>query len=1334
MGEKIKYGILHCHSDNSIRDSAMTVHQLVEKARELGAPAVALTDHGGMTGYIDFLAECGEDIKPIVGVEAYVEENDEGRKHLILMAADHQGFKALSRAVSESNRRVEKIGMLAFPRMNKQILTDCFGPGSPGHGHVIATSACVSGVLASNVFVNKGIDEKVKKLRKRQENYVSPDSEAYKKDRARLKELRAIQAGLGADIRDLKKQSSKSTNTLEKRVAKNKEIPGKYPGAEDELEEALKAKKEAADQLLKTQEKKTAVDADVTYLNKVVKDTAAQIKKWSAVQESIDKILQNAFNEEDVDSVIMDEARWYENTFGKGFFYIELQYHGLPDEKRAMKKLAEISDILDIPACIANDAHIPENTPDAVLARAVIRATAFEHWEDPTSADRELYIKTDEELISKLSEIIPREKVLEGFENVGKIVSMCNLVIPDEKHYPKFKTPDGSSSADYLRKMVYDRIYTRYSPEEFDEEHRQRMKHELDTMISMGYADYHCIVEDMLRYARAAGKLNLNDPEEEKIALSFDIEKIEQYVKGRAGECVGPGRGSAAGSIVCYIIGITNIDPIKYGLLFERFLNPERVSMPDIDCDIETNVRPYVIQYVRHKYGLNSVCGIMNRVKNTGKAAIRTAGRVYGMKKKNDSTAYLSIIGEIGAKAIELSPDELHINISDICWELLEGFTDNPDAKEIIRYAALIDGTCASISQHAAGIIITDGQPVSEYVPLIYSTKNDIMLTQCDMVQAEIIGLLKVDFLGLNNLTIITETAKEIQKNSGVMIDMDNIPFEQEVFEQIFSKAMTNSVFQFESQGMKNMLRNFRPESVFDLTLLVAMYRPGPLQFLDDVIAVKTGKKEVSYLTPELRPILSSTYGSITYQEQVQEIFRELAGYSLGQADLVRRAMSKKKDKVLVAERESFLHGDPERNIPGCIANGIDEGAANELFDEMTNFAKYAFNKSHAACYAVVAYQTAWLKYHYPAEYMKSVLNNVDFDKYVGLFADLRQMKIPVLVPDVNRSDMDFTIENGKIRFGLSKIKGLGKSVAGIAIERKKHGQYRSIGDFAVRTEPDKKVIQALVGSGGFDGFCDNRAAVSGIMEDLKPDIKKLKDLKKKADAAIDPQKRANYLKKIEDAAARILEAKPDTDLCESPLEKLVEERRLLGDYISGHPLDYYPKPYNVKAQEIGGIPGENPGKHVSVMGIISDFRVKNRKSDGAAFGIFRITDRTGQVEACCFTKQYPMCKDALHDDAVVKIEGRIMNDQQDPEKRKVSVENVKILSPLKNTVIIFVKDIDDWQENVLNRVKTYVAQNGNPVRVYDLMLDEFRKCDLFVTPSIVNDSSIRSRVGNFMI
>lgn len=1326
---EIKKGILHCHSDESIRDSAMTVEELVKRAKELGAPAVALTDHGSMTGYIKFINECGDDIKPIVGVEAYVEENNEGRRHMILMACDYQGFQAIAKAVSKSNERAVKMEALSFPRMNKDIITECFGENSPGHGHVIATSACISGILASLIFVNDRLEEKIDKMKKKQADLTSPESNAYKADSEKLEILLSKEKQISSEIRELKKLISKSTITLEKRVQKNKEVPGKYPDAEKALEEALNEKEKAKQLIAKKEKELSEVTKDIPLLKEVVKRAKKEITKWEAVQETIDELEVQKIKSDDIDSVLVKEAKWYENTFGKGYFFIELQNHGMEREKIAYQKLAELSDILDIPVVISNDAHIPDKSYESILARAIMKTTAFDKWEDPTESDKELYIKTDEELISKISEIIPREKVMEGYENIGRIVDMCNIQFPNEKHYPKFIPPDGMTPAEYLKKITYDRIYTRYTPEEFDEEHRARMEHELDVIIKMGYADYHCLVEDMLRYARAAGKLNLNDPDEEKLALSFDIEKIEKKVKNRAGECVGPGRGSAAGSIVCYIIGITNIDPIKYGLLFERFLNTERVSMPDIDCDIETNVRPYVIQYVRHKYGQNAVCGIINRVTNSGKAAIRTAARVYGIRMKNKSTEYNNLIDEIGKKITELAPDELHINIKNIKDDLMEFFSDNRDASEIIKYASLIEGTVASIGQHAAGIIITDGNPVSDYVPMIYSHKNKIMMTQCDMTQAEQIGLLKVDFLGLNNLTIITETVKEIQKNSGKYIDMDKLPFESAVFKEIFSKAMTNSVFQFESIGMKNMLKNFKPDSIFDLILLVAMYRPGPLQFLEDVIAVKNGRKEISFLTPKLKSILESTYGSITYQEQVQEIFKQLAGYSLGQADLVRRAMSKKKEKVLQAEREAFLHGDPERNIKGCVANGISEEVANTLFDEMTEFAKYAFNKSHAACYAIVAYQTAWLKYHYPVEYMKSVLNNVAFDKYPGLFDDLRSMRIPILIPDINKSDMDFSIEDKKIRYGLSKIKGLGNSVQNVVTEREVNGVYKSLSDFIYRCCPSKTIYETLTETGAFDSFCANRLAVINMESDVLNIVKAIKKANKDLSTEIDDTKKDKILKRRKGYIDKLNTLEPDNDICENELVKLLTEKEYLSDFVSSHPLEHYPSP-----EKIGAIPIEKainmrPGFNFSVMGMITDFKMRNRKKDGAEMGFFKLEDKTGVLDICSFTDCYEKYKKNIYDDAVVKINGNMMIDKTHPDKKKFSASSVVIISPLKNVIIVSVKDVDDWMMHKLNIVKTYVSKNGNPLIIYDKFTDELRRSDLFVSPSIVEDEELTAKM-----
>ncbi|NBH35568.1 DNA polymerase III subunit alpha [Clostridiaceae bacterium] len=994
-------------------------------------------------------------------------------------------------------------------------------------------------------------------------------------------------------------------------------------------------------------------------------------------------------------------------------------------EKQIMTKLSELSEQLSIPVCIANDVHIPSKTEDDILARAIIRTTAFDKWENPTEAEKELYLKTDEELIKKLSEILPQYKVLEGYENIGKIASQCHLEIPKEKHYPKFVSPDGSTPEEYLRKMAYAGIPKRY-PKGFHD--YNRLEHELKVICNMGYADYHCIVEDFLRYARAAGKLDLTKPDQRKLALSFNIDAIEKYTKNIAGECVGPGRGSAVGSLVCYLIGITNIDPLQYGLLFERFLNPERVSMPDIDCDMESTVRPYVILYAKHKYGQDAVCGILTRSRETGKSAIRTAGRVVGIQKMKDSTSYLDSINDISQKAVEFSGMEQNIDLKAIQPQLEEAFRQNAVALEIIRYAILIENCMSHISQHAAGIIITDGKPVDEYIPLMYNERNQIMISQCDMIQTEEAGLLKIDFLVLNSLTIITETLREVYKSTGTMIDVDSIPFdEKEVFEVIFSHAMTNSVFQFESFGMKKLLRSFKPETIFDLILLVAMYRPGPMQFLENVIDVKQKKKKAIYLTPELEPILTNTYGSIAYQEQVQEIFKQLGGYSLGQADLVRRAMSKKKEKVLAAERISFLYGDAERNIPGCIANGIKEEIAIKLFDEMMDFAKYAFNKSHATCYAVVAYQTAWLKYHYPKEYMKAVLNHTKFEKIPGLISDLRTMQIHVHTPDINHSELEFSIYDGSIFFGLRSVKGLGDAVAGIIEERKKNGIYQSIADFVIRTNGEKKVLEHFIDAGVFDVFCCNRSAIQSLMPVYLNEMKKVKNYRKKMAEQNEEKKIIFYQEKLDSAMKKIRALKPDLSICEDEFIKLKKENERLGVFVSQHPMELFAPPEKVDAVSIAKALTFPKNTKVSIIGILSDFKVRFRRKDGAEMAFFDLNDLSGQIGVCCFTNSYLNYKEQLYEDAVIKIAGEIMEDRYNERKKKVSVLQVTSLYVHKKAIFIYVNGVHELEEGLWNRITPYVSQNGNPVLIYDLVMDEVRQCELMVSPEILQEKGLRT-------
>lgn len=774
----------------------------------------------------------------------------------------------------------------------------------------------------------------------------------------------------------------------------------------------------------------------------------------------------------------------------------------------------------------------------------------------------------------------------------------------------------------------------------------------------------------------------------------------------------------------------------------------EIISKPYLSLYIETNIRPYAIEYVKHKYGKDSVCGIMTRGAQKGKAALITGAKTYALKQGHDSMYFMALEKEIAKKAVELSGNELDLNIHAIADSLtvididektgekterkVEGlrtaFANNRDALEIIHFAMCVEGAVTQFGQHAAGVIVTDGMPVDNYVPLILSNK-EIMMTSCDMGQAEEIGLLKIDFLGLKNLTVISNTVKEIYQETGEAIDLDRIPMDDaDVYREIFAKANTNSVFQFESDGMKNMLKGFKPESIFDLTLLVAMYRPGPLQFLGDVINVKSGKRKAVYLTPELKPILENTYGSITYQEQVQEIFKQLAGYSLGQADLVRRAMSKKKEKLLKAEREAFINGDPERGITGCSTNGISVEIANTIFDEVMEFSRYAFNKSHAACYAVVAYQTAWLKYHYPAQYMCAVLNSTDFDGVQKLCGDLGRMGIPFAGPDINISRQGFSIYDGKIYFGLGSIKGMGVATDYIEGERAENGAYRSVGDFMGRTLVSQKIYEAFVKTGAFDSFCTNRKALITLSDEYDKGIKAVKADLKKLDTEADPAKRSRIQQRIQEKKGKLERIFADETVCNNELANLKEERELLGSYVSGHPLDSYQSPGKLKASMAGDILGYQNGSRVRIIGIIQDYREKNRKSDRKRMAFFDIADQTGVVPVCCFTAAYAQYGDKLEEDAVVLIEGKTMvgeGDEQDEVIIKLSVDKVFEMQPEKDVIIIYDSDPDTWQRATFQRVKPYISKDGNPVQVYFSLFGEMRDTDLKLNPIIVQEKAV---------
>ena len=1276
---KIRYGLLHNHTENSCQDSVMTVKQLVTRAKELGAPAVALTDHGTLAGYLEFIEEAkAADVNPIVGVEAYVAETrDEKRKHLILMAKDHQGLVAIFKAVTESNTRL--FGRSStFPCMSKDIIARNFGEGSKGHGHVIATSACMLGEPASILLSNRMIEEKIAELEKEDGSFQLSTKASLTENLALIEKTNAELSAIREEIKALTALSKKSFLKQEREL---KKLEGE---ALEAAKAALKAEKQAAADAPEQAKVKKAEQVRKTGFLKRVKTATGSLQetvaKHETLQKEIETLKARIVPKEDLIQEAEDTIVWYNEVFGDGDYYVELQYHGIPEEKEAMPVLLEIAKDLGIRTVAANDAHIPDSTPDSILARTIIAANRFGNWRESAS-DREMYIKTDEELIAALSEIIPQEDAEEAVGNIGTIASRCHLVLPDEKHYPGFPTPDGSTAEEYLRKIVKERIRWRYpNAESWTEEMQKRLDYELDVICSMGFADYHLIVQDYLNYGRSIGR-------------------------------IGPGRGSAAGSLVCYILGITNIDPMRYDLLFERFLNPERVSMPDIDADFAPAIREKVVDYVKAKYGDACVSRIMTKTRLKAKAAVLAGGRALAARDcaaegtKSDSR-YLEDARAINREMAILTEDPLHMTISEVEEGIRKKFGKDKVKMEILHFAKLVENAYVSTGQHAGGVVISDGNPIDDYVPLMASKKSNGMMTQCDMIQLEEQHLLKMDFLGLNNLDFIDEAEKMIEQNHGVKINPDEMkPDDSRVFKKIFAAGLTDSVFQFESPGMKKMLKRFRPENIDDIILLVAAYRPGPMQYLDDIIDIKNGKKKAKYITPELKPILEKTYGAAIYQEQVQQVFRNLAGYSLGQADLVRRAMSKKKEKVLAAEREAFIHGDPARNIKGCVANGISAEAASTVFDQMMDFAKYGFNKSHAAAYAMVSYETAWLKLYYPLEYMTAVLNHSNVNRYTGLINECGKMGIRVMPPDINLSGDVFSIRKNTIMFGLTSIKGAGKSLEGITEERK-NGPFTSVADFLTRTNIGSKT-EILADAGAFDSFRMSRETIRQNYDAFNKILKGVRDREAKLSQGgyKNPEKAEAQLKLLQGDLK-------DFSFDEAYGDKLVDlnkERDVLGTYVTGHPLGSFKSHEEEHCVPIDSL-AEDSG-YVCIMGVISNLQIRKKKQTGENMAFFTIGDQTGNIDVCCFTKAFAASGDILQDNAVLKLYGKTMADELDDENvvLKFSMDKAVKLQRKEKTLVVILRGVYEMPE-IEKKVRPYYSDEGLKVIFYDEILGEFRK------------------------
>lgn len=1329
---KLNYGVIHFHSEHSLHDSASKMENIVSKCSEMGAPALALSDHGTLTGIFDFIKYCKKyEVKPVPSVELYMEEVGAKRSHALLIPKDIIGYHAMCNVVTDSNKNI----IDGMPITTNALLEHYFGPSSEAHGHVFFTSACMGGVLSNVLLRNTIVSRNIEKIEQKLKGLNNPNEDGYKKMKERIENILSETSSITEEIHSLEKIAKRSFLKREKAIlsATGEEKEIMQASLDADKQESLEAK-EKIDAL---KSKKALLAKEKKEINDVCKAREKDHDVWRSLNEKIEVLKNELLPEEKLKEETLKRAKYYENLFGKGNFYIELQNHRIDEELIVMPILAEIAQDNNFPVLATNDAHMIGNSDDELKARQIMCSLRFNKWREMQDSDKELYIKSDEELRSILCEIIPENIVDKAILGIGDILSNCNIEFKHENHYPKFKSPiAGQSAEDYLREMAYNGIAWRYPGGQWTSKHQERLEYELEVIKKLDVCDYLCIVEDFLKYGRLLGKIDLNDPR--YLADPYNVELLKELAKGKVGLGIGPGRGSAVGSIVCYLIGITGIDPIKYNLLFERFLNLDRVSMPDIDSDFKPDIRDKVLDYVKNKYGPDAVCCIMTKGTQQAKAAIRNCARLLGSQKYDDTRAFLSL-GDAITKAV---PKVLNIKLDD-CWdELMSQFSDNKDAVTILNNAKLVEGTFTNIGMHAAGVIISDNGDVKQYIPLMFIPGTGQFATQCEKEEAEAWGTLKMDFLGLRNLGIITETLNTVQNRYGKEIDIEKVPFEPNVFKNIFSKGNTNSVFQFESNGMKQMLRQFKPESIEDVILLVAAYRPGPMQYLKSIIAVKHGREKPDYVIPEMESVLGTTYGYPVYQEQIMTIFNKFAGFSLGESDIIRRYMSKKKTEKFMAYKDRF--------IDGLCKNGAAKSKAEAFWTQLVDFSKYAFNKSHAAAYAFVAYYTAWLKHHYPKEYLMAVMNNTEFDKLSGLINDCKSFGINISPPNINTAQNAFSIDGASIVCGLSKIKNVGDGAIDIIAERNQNGPFSSFVDFVMRTNADKGVTEALIKAGAFDSFISNRAALVDALPSYSESMKKIRDKKTKLDnyesqevlernlANAETSKDKKAIEKIIKNKMNLIESINALidfvrniavdNSAENGFLRLQAEKELVGAYISGHPLDSYRKPEELKCVNIADA---TVSKNINLMGIITDLRLTSRKTDGAGLAFFKLEDLSGSIDVCCFTKAFTEFKQLIKENSVVKISGKCFEDDDSSDNTilKVSVNSIETVAEVRPTITISVKHPIEWQESVRNDIRVYLAgeTTGCALNVHFEMDGTNRKTNLYVMPSILNNKKFKT-------
>ncbi len=950
-----------------------------------------------------------------------------------------------------------------------------------------------------------------------------------------------------------------------------------------------------------------------------------------------------------------EAALRYNNIFGQDNFFLELQDHGIPEQKRVNRELIKLSKDLDIPLSVSNDVHYL-NKEDARAADVLLciqtgaKVNDSKRMKFPTE---EFYLKSSDEMEA----LFPDNP--EAIANTRKIADRCKADFEfGHYHLPKFIVPDGYTNESYFRELAEKGLKKRYK--DIDENIKKRFNMEFQTIIEMGFVDYFLIVWDFISYAKKNG--------------------IQ----------VGPGRGSAAGSIISYALEIIDIDPLKFDLLFERFLNRERVSMPDIDIDFCYERREEVIDYVTRKYGEDKVAQIVTFGTLQSRQAIRDVGRVLDIPYSR-----VDYIAKQVPHALKITLDKA-LEISESFREIYE---KDKETRNLIDIAKRIEGLPRHTSTHAAGVVISKN-PLTDYVPL---TRNDeIIATQFNMIELEELGLLKMDFLGLRTLTVIRDTINAIYKNHKKKIDFSDFTYDDPKVLEMFAKAETLGVFQFESGGMRLFLKELKPDAFNDLVAANALFRPGPMKQIPKFIQSKHDSSKISYIHPILEPILKDTYGCIVYQEQVMQIVQLVGGYSLGRADIVRRAISKKKMAVMEEERKNFIYGNEGENVRGAIKNGVDEKSANAIYDLIIDFADYAFNKSHSVAYSVVAYRTAWLKYYYPKEFMAAQISTYTSDiKQVSLYIEeIKRLGIELLSPNINYSQRDFTVEDGKIRFGLKAVKNVGENLIKALIEaRSKLGKFTSLSDFVDKIQKvapsvlNKKAMESLIRCGALDDFAGNRAQFLAVYERIiEAGQKSLRNNIKGQVSIFQEVAKDEDLPNLKDFPLR---------------DKLDMEKEVIGIYISGHPLDgYRPVLKTFSNTNTGEIfenyrdQGQMPNGKIKIAGMIKNKKTMITKTN-KLMAFASLEDLFGTIDLVIFPQVYSKYKEIIKDNKVLGVDGHISS--SDVEEPKILVDSLRELREADNkNLYLSVSSMKN--KELLSAIQIVLKANrGNtPVIFYD--------------------------------